>query len=212
MPIDPIPKSLYPVVPQALGVPALLRSGAQILDTITLGKLGIGDALTSIIGAEPIKWGVFDADGKSIGDYDSLVASDYQNESRISDYPVEQGSFASYNKVDNPFDVAVTLNCGGDEARRAAFLTACESARKSREFYTVVTPEYTYKNVNFIGLNYRRSLRDGAYMLSVQLVGREVREKNAANSSPKDPGASDMSQSGMVQTVDDPGFDTTGVV
>lgn len=212
MPITPISKSLYPVVPQAPGVPALLRSGAQILDAVTLGYLGLGDALNSIIGTEPIKWAVFGPDGKSIADYDSMIAATYQNESRISDYPVEKGSFASYNKVDNPYDVAVTLNCGGDEARRAAFLAACEASRKSLDLYTVMTPEYTFQNVNFVGLNYQRSLRDGAYMISVQLVGREVRERNAAYSSPKDPGASDTIQSGMVQTVDDPGFDTTGVV
>lgn len=211
MPIDPIPKSLYPVVPQALGVPALLRSGAQIIDTITLGKLGISDALASIIGAEPIKWGVFDIDGNAIADYDSVFATEYRNESRISDYPIEQGSFSTYNKVDNPFDVMVILNCGGDESRRATFLAACERVRKSRDLYTVMTPEYTLQSVNFYGMNYRRSARDGAYMLSVELLGREVREKNAAYSSPKDPGASDAVESGMVQSVDDPTLSVAGV-
>lgn len=212
MPIDLIPKSLYPFVPQALGVPALLRGGAQILDSITLGALGIGDALTAIIGAEPVKWGVFDTNGNPVADYDSVYATAYQNESRISDYPVEQGAFAAYNKVDNPFDVMVTLNCGGDEARRAAFLAACESVRKSLDLYAVMTPEYTFQNVNFTGINYQRSVRDGAYMVSVQLIGREVREKNAAYSSPQDPGASDTVESGMVQSVDDPTLTVAGVV
>lgn len=211
MAVDIIPKSLYPVVPQALGVPALLRSGAQILDTITLGQFGISDALSSVIGVDPTKWGVFDAGGNSIGEYDSMFAVNYRNESRISDYPVEGGSFAAYNKVDNPFDVIVTLNCGGDEARRANFLAAVEAARASLDLYTVITPEYTFKNVNFVDIDYARSVRDGAYMVSVQMYGREVREISASYSSPKDTGVSDMMSQGMIQTIDDPSIDTSGV-
>jgi hypothetical protein len=211
MTIDIIPKSLYPVVPNAPGVPALLRSGAQILDTITLGAFGISDALSSVIGNDANKWGVFDSGGNSIGEYDSMFAMNYRNESRISDYPVESGSFAIYNKVDNPFDVLVTLNCGGDETRRASFLASVEAARASLDLYTVTTPEYTFKNVNFVGIDYQRSVRDGAYMISAQLMGREVREISASYSSPKNPESSGMLNQGMIQTVDDPGIDVSGV-
>lgn len=205
MAFDIIPKSLYPVVPQALGVPALLRSGAQLLDTVTLGYLGASDALNSIIGSEPIKWGIFDNGGNLIGDYDSVLAVGYQNDSRISDYPVEQGQFASYNKVDNPFDVNVKLICGGSENRRATFLAACEMVRKSLQGYSVITPTATYQNVNFTSISTENTTQEGANIAIVTLTGREIRNTPTAS-------YSDSTNLGAVQTVDDPNFDASGIV
>jgi hypothetical protein len=212
MPIPTIPKSLYPLVPNSAGVPALLRSSAQILDTITLGKFGFGDMLDDLIGAEPVKWGVFHGGTIKIAEYDSVFAIGHQSESHISDYPLELGAFASYNKIQIPFDVTVTLNCGGSETQRATFLSDLEDARSSLNLYSVMTPERTYENVNFTSLNIQRSVREGAHMIIAQLIGREVREKaSAAYSKPKDPAAYEVRAQGQVQIISDPTFDATGV-
>lgn len=214
MAIDLIPKSIYPVVPQALGVPNLLRSGAQLLDTRTLGVFNASGLLNSFIGAPLVEWGVFDPTGAPIADYDSVFAVGYISDSRISDYPVEQGSFASYNKVDNPFEVRVTLKCGGSEDRRAAFLANCEAARKSLKGYTVTTPETTYENVNFTGIRWERNDSSGSTLLTVELLGREIRSSSTVTnySDPLDGVGSDVKNLGSVQTVDDPTLDVSGVV
>lgn len=212
MAIDIIPKSIYPLVPQALGVPALLRGGAQLLDTITLGYLGVGDALSQLIGSEVVRWGVYDDSGTTIGDYDSLLAAEYRNESAISDYPVEQGAFASYNKVDSPFDVVVRLACGGSDLRRAAFQAACETSRKSLRTYTIVTPTRTYQDINFVGISVQNVRTDGANLLMVEMTGREVRNTATAQQSPKSDSAYDTQDQGLIQTVDDPTISLDGIV
>jgi hypothetical protein len=213
MPIDIVPKSLYPFVPQFAGVPALLRSGAQIFDSITLGVFGLGDVLSSIIGPDVSKWAVLDPSGTPIADYDSVFAVGYQNTSKTSEYPLEKGAFASYNKVESSFSVHVTLNKGGTEAERAQFMAAVETARRSMLMFTVVTPEFTYENVNFNSLSVSRTTENGAGMVSAELVGLEIRQRaNAAYSQPKDPSAYDPSNLGQVQTYDDATLDTSGVV
>jgi hypothetical protein len=213
MAIDIIPKSLYPLVPQALGVPPLLRNAARIIDTVTLGYLGVSDALNSIIGAPVVKWAVFDDSGAPIADYDSVLAFGYQNELRISDYPVEQGQFASYNKTDNPFDVVVTFTCGGSDERRTAFLSALENAKESLQTYTVTTPDYSYRNVNFVGIRTQRSSREGATLLTVEMAGREIRNTGSSTfPAPKSDAGFPTVEQGMIQTVDDPNFDASGVV
>lgn len=213
MPLDIIPKSLYPVVPQAAGVPPLLRNLATIADVVTLGYLGVSDALNNLIGAPQVKWTVFDSSGNSIADYDSVLAFGYQNELRISDYPVEQGQFASYNKTNNPFDIVVTFTCGGSEEKRTAFLAAMESAKESLQTYTVTTPEYSYQNVNFTGMRVHRTVADGATLLTVELTGREIRNTGTNTySTPKSDAGYPTMQQGMVQTVDDSNFDASGVV
>ncbi len=213
MPLDPIPKSLYPLVPDAPGVPPLLRNIATSIDAQTFGFLGLPDALSAIIGAEPVRWAVFDSNGQKIGPYESVFAVSYQNDTRVSDYPVEQGAFASYNKVNSPFDINVSLNCGGSEDDQAALLTALENAKNSLELFTVVTPTYTYRDVNFTGLAYRKLPQSGGYMLQAELIGREIRQKaSAAYSLPQIPAAYDNEAQGQVQIISDPTFDASGVV
>lgn len=213
MTIDIIPKSLYPLVPQAPGVPPLLRNVARIIDTVTLGYLGVSDALNGIIGAPAVKWAVFDDSGTPIADYDSVLAFGYQNEFRISDYPVEQGQFASYNKTNNPFDVVVTFTCGGSDERRTAFLTALENAKESLQTYTVTTPDYSYRNVNFVGIRTQRNSREGVTLLTVEMAGREIRNTGVSTfPTPKSDAGYPIVEQGMIQTVDDPNFDDSGVV
>lgn len=214
MSIITIPKALYPLVPMAPGVPALLRSAATLADTLTLGYLGIGDALNNIIGYPVVEWGLFDPSGKLFAQYDSFMAMPaYANEASISDYPVENGGFASYNKVDNPFDIVVTLACGGSVERRGAFKQACENARASLGMYSILTPEKTYRNVNIIGLNERREERSGVNMIIMTLIGREVRQNtSAAYSEPKSAAAFRALDQGQLQPIPDVNFDASGVV
>lgn len=212
MTIELIPKALYPLVPNAPGVPALLRNAAQILDTATGGYLGLGDALNDIIGTDPVKWGIFDAAGKPICDYDSVYSVGNRNDARISDYPVEQGGFASYNKVDTPFESSVVVAIGGSEARRASALVAIEAARKSLQLYTIFTPVATYTNCNIVGRDIRHETREGSNHLMVSLQIREVRQKaSAAYAEPKVPSAFNATDQGQIQTVDDPNFDASGM-
>jgi len=174
--MDLIPKSLYPLVPNAPGVPAVLRDGAKILDGATGGLLGISDALDSILGTSAEQWGIFNPlSGQSIALADSVVSIQYRNESRISDYPVEQGSFASYNKVANPYDVRIRMVKGGRQEDRSSFLSAIEAASIVTDLYTVVTPEKTFENANITGYDYARETLNGAYVIIVDIDIREVR-------------------------------------
>ena len=54
----------------------------------------------------------------------STIEFDFEANYHISDYPQEQGSFQSYNKVQMPFECRVRLACGGTIAQRQAFLNS----------------------------------------------------------------------------------------
>lgn len=211
MPIDLIPKPLYPLVPQVAGVPALLRGGAAIFDTLTFNTIGFGDALGDVIGTDPSKWGVFDDQGTPIADYDSVFSVDYTNNSRVSNFPVEEGGFTSYNKVATPYDVEVILNCGGSPARRSACLTALQLARDSVDLYSIFTEIDTILNANCVNLSYRHAAEEGAAILTARLQFLEVRNTATANfTNPKVPNAFDPQSGGQLQPVEDQTIDTSG--
>lgn len=209
---DLVPTSLYPLVPQVAGVPALLRGGAKILDTATFNTIGFGNALGDIIGTDPSKWGIFDSSGNAIANFDSIYTFDYDNNAKISNFPVEDGGFTSYNKVATPYDVEVVLNCGGSEDRRAACLSALQKARDSLNLYSIYTPLTTVANANCVNLSYRHTATEGATILTAKLQFEEVRKTASTNFvQPKFPSGFDPEAGGQLQPVDDPTIDVSGI-
>lgn len=212
MTIPTIPKSLYPLVPKLVGVPAVLRAGAQIFDSITLGFLGAGDLVDSIIGSEPVQWGVFTDEGDPISDYTSFVSFDMRSDARVADYPIENGGFASYNKVDEPDNVQVMLSCDGDTTRRNNFQRDMLAARKSLTLYTVLTETGTYYNCNLINLNWTHGREDGATVVKAYCEFREIRLRGTtAFSQTYDPSGASPQSNGQVQAIDDSVIDTSGL-
>ncbi|MES2348874.1 MAG: hypothetical protein V4641_15040 [Pseudomonadota bacterium] len=211
MPIDIVPKALYPLVPKLPGVPPMLRAGAQIFDTITLGFFGASDALNSIIGTGQSNWGIVDEAGNPIAAYDSFTAMRYRNESQISTYPVELGGFVAYNKVANPYDIQVVLTCGGSEARVSQFLVDIQIMQESLSLVSIISPEFTYESANITGIDYARTQSEGSHMIAATLTCVEVRQTARADfSTNKNPEADDPKSLGQIQTVDDPDIDVTG--
>lgn len=210
----------FPNVPNLPGVPSIPRS-PRFPSSTAIG-LGIVQGTLWRVLQQPTKWGVFDSQGNALADPGkfgkvgeavglgsslSTNAVDYQKEMRVSDFPLEKGGFANYNKVELPATPSVTLVLGGSEADRSAFLDAVDAATKSTETFSVVTPEVTYINYTIERYNYQRRNTRGAYVLIVELLLKEIREVSAQYSQvtkqqisvPKDVGASPKVDGGKVQ-------------
>jgi hypothetical protein len=125
-------------------------------------------------------WGVFNSNGQDAINADSLHAIAYRNEFDLSNYPQEQGAFASFNKVATPFDIRLRFLKGGSNSDRAAFLNNLDKVSKSLDLYTVVTPEVTYQNANILHIDYHREAREGATLLTVDVWLKEVRTVTGA--------------------------------
>ena len=202
MALDIIPKPLYPLVPNVPGVPALLRGGAAVVATLTGGLINPNPALDELFGADPVLWGIFESlTGNTLVIADSIVSFDYRNASRLADYPQEAGAFASYNKVNNPFDIKIRMTRSGSASDRALFIAALDAAADSLTLYDVRTPEKQFKNVNIEGWDYRREGTNGAYIIIADVNLREIRQTATSGYSqaPQSPSASDPKAQGQVQ-------------
>jgi hypothetical protein len=170
-----MPNILFPNVPNVSGVPPLFRNISNI-GTAVSGAIATVEKFGSLANFLAPRWGVYDASMNPVAIADSFLGVEYRNESRVSDYPVEQGSFASYNKVATPYDVRVRLSCGQNEVARTAFLTAIDAAFKSLNLYSVVTPDATYLSATIEHYDYRREQHNGAGLLVVDLWLKEIRQ------------------------------------
>lgn len=219
-----MPLIKFPNVPKAPGVPAVPRS--PNFPPLARAALGLAQGFLWRVFQTETRWGIFDSNGKALADpskFGGLLGNaieaagmgstlstggiDYSKETRVSDFPVERGGFASYNKVELAASPNVTLCLSGSERNRRAFLEAIDKACKSTDLYSVVTPEVTYINYSVERYNYQRRSSRGATLLVVEIALKEVRQVSAsytqANAgkieNPKNVAATPPADTGKVQ-------------
>lgn len=225
-----MPSIPFPNVPAYPGVPALVRPVQIAVARNVPLSIAIGTVENLLIQAlqQAPRWGIFDAAGNQLGiDANSgnpiitalasqlgggtapvlsTFAFDFRKETRIASFPVEGGSFATYNKVELPANPVVTLVMDGTESDRTNFLSAIDAACKSTALYSVVTPEVTYANYSLESYSYQRRASKGATLLMVEVVLEEIRQVSAAFTvatkpivNPQNPAATPQTNSGMTQ-------------
>lgn len=210
-----MPRITFPDVPDLPGVPPLPRIVAtQPVARVVLGTI---QAILWRLFQTDARWGIYDASGSPLADSSafesigigsvlSTSAVEYAKGTKVSDFPVERGSFAAYNKVEEAATPTVTLAMGGSEGKRAAFLAEIDKAVKSTGLYSIVTPEVTYIDHSIERYSYQRRSTKGVTLLIVEIALKEIRQvsaqyakSNGEIKAPKDAGASPQIDAGKVQ-------------
>jgi hypothetical protein len=127
------------------------------------------------------QWGIF-LNGEAVVLADNVLSLEFKQEFSICDYPVEGGSFASYNKVQRPAEAKVRFSAGTDLPTRTAFLQSVQNVIGDTNLYDIVSPEVTYINFNFIHQDYKRTATEGNGLISLDIWCREVRPASSSTS------------------------------
>jgi len=99
-------------------------------------------------------------------------------EAQVSDYPVETGAFAVYNKVRRPTGVSVTMVKTGSDVARFAWLAAIQQleAENPTQLYTLVSPQGVYVDYTLTGLSYETRQDRGTNILYLTLQFVQVQQ------------------------------------
>lgn len=182
-----------PNVPKLPGVPPL---ASYLADPIVLM---VADLVGSFFGAGAAQWGIF-LNGAPVIEFDSTIAFEFRQDLPVPDYPVEEGGFQSYNKVQLPQDIRVRLSTGGSIAKRQRFLQSIDEVINTLELYDVVTPEVVYLGFNFTHRDFRRTAEAGNGLIVVDLWMTEIRETSTATfSGTQTPQGAGQQNTGNVQ-------------
>lgn len=173
-------KSKFPNVPKLPGVPALARSSAVVtaLSATILSQATNALTIASFFNQLPV-WGVYDANGNLLLEPDTILNFRLVDATKISQYPVQNGSFSVFNRVANPDEITLRFFKAGSEAQRQGFLNACSNILASTDVVTIVTPEKSYKSMNPVRQEVMRVEREGAYSVEVDMTFEEVRVVSA---------------------------------
>jgi hypothetical protein len=205
----------------SFGVPPLYNQIANVLNIITLVT---ADAILVIRQFQAPVWGIYKTSISSpmlanffpVIEPDSIVSIDYEKEWAVANYPIEQGKFATYNKVNTPYHNAVCMTFSGHKkglgslipsfgpvgvSAKTEALVKLEAMAASLELYDIVTPERIYTNANIMGINYRRDAEEGACMLVVEVVFVEVLiTAESSFSTTKNPNSANPTNNGDAKT------------
>ena len=179
----------FPNVPSLPGVPQLARSLLfPASSPPTIGTQANQGALWQSTQAAPT-WGVFDANGTLVVVPDSFQEFGWRKENRVPNFPIQNGQFASYNRVGLPFESSVTMSKGGDLASRTAFLQQVDTliAQSNINLYTIRTPEKSYVDVTVSRAELSRRGSGNAFFFDVELFFVEVDQVDAQYSTAQTP-------------------------
>lgn len=176
------------------GLPTL-PSGVNILEDVAAA------ILDTFLGA-PVSsntWGLF-LDGASVVTADNVVSFEYKEEWHLPTYPIEQGGFGTYNKVQTPFDVVLRFSTGGSPSDRQNFIASVQAIISSLDLYDAVTPEATYSSVNPFHWAYVRKSPEGQGLVMIDLFCQLVNvSAQATFSDTMSPTAAADTPQGLVQ-------------
>lgn len=145
------------------------QSGNPVIASSLASLLGIG----SIVGALNTLSSLIT--GSNVSNLFSVVDFNYKQDWTLSNYPVEDGGFQSYDKVQMPFDVQMRIAAGGSESNRQALLDVADTVANSLQLYDVYTPEKIYQSCNVDHYDYKRTAINGVGLIIVDFWLEEIR-------------------------------------
>lgn len=179
-------------VPNLPGVPPLASYGANNIGLIA------ADSLVAIAGTlfGVALWGIFQ-EGVAIPgltgviatalsyiplpvlEYDNQTEFDFHKNWHIASYPVEGGSFVSYDKVETAGEIRVQITAGGNALNRLLMLQTVQSIMGSTNLFAILTPEGVYLNYNPIHWDQDRRA-ENVGLVTVNLFFQEVMQTATA--------------------------------
>lgn len=129
-----------------------------------------------ILGIMPEQWTILDESEEKAFGFDSFQSLNCKNENKVTQNPVEGGSFVDYNLVETPKEITCVISKHGFAPDLNAFVDALNSYIKSTNLLTIETPEYEYTNMKLIKFSYNRSAENGTDVIYAECSFTEIRE------------------------------------
>ena len=163
------------------GVPALLSG----INNVFFVDLQLTKNIPNFISNQfilenAVQWGIYEpakppkpplkqTQAKLVLEVDGFLDFELSNASQVAGYRIEEGKFASYNKVDSPYNANIVLVKNGDEETLRKFLLDLDQISNDIKLYDIVTPQQVYSNANVVQYSYRRTAQEGYNTLYIYL-------------------------------------------
>lgn len=188
-----------PNVPDVPGVPALTSYAENTAELL------FSDLVAALF-APLSQWGVYQNGAPVLAagtNADNQISFDYKQDFPISTYPVEQGQFQTYDRVQLPAEIRCRFSAGLDATNRQNFLQTIDAIMNSgTTLFDIVTPEEVYLGYSPAHRDFSRVAESGVGLVIVDLWFLEVVQTATAQyQNTQQPGNAGQQYSGNVTAV-----------
>lgn len=121
-------------------------------------------------------WLILDEEGNELLEFKSFISLDVRAESQVVSSAVEEGSFASYNKVEQPLAITAQLAFAGTEEEIQDAVFMLQVLREETLLVSLVTPDAEFESLSLESFSYSRKREDGIGVLYCDLSFVEVKQ------------------------------------
>lgn len=108
--------------------------------------------------------------------FHSMLEMSASESSRLPEEPIEQGSFATYNRTIEPITMTCRLGLQGKPSEIQDVIARLQELKKGTEKLTFILPMASYENMMLESFDYRRDDHSGHNVLIVDVRLKEIRE------------------------------------
>ena len=149
-----------------------INFGSRIINNYLTGNLQGINAVSEDFN----NWNIIDENGERVLTFDSFIKSSVNSESKVTQMPVERGSFVDYNIVKTPLNMTVTLVKSGSSDELSEYVNTLLELVDSTKLVTVITPEKEYNNMKIVKVNFDRSTDKGVNIILAECNFLEIRQ------------------------------------
>lgn len=127
------------------------------------------------------QWAILDHEHTSQTKIDvtSFLQLEVVDDGTVVSVPVEEGSFAAYNKTDHPAEIKLQVAKQGKEGDLQKFVKSLEELRKSVDLVDIITPTTLHESLTLEKFDFQLTREDGRGVLYAELTFLEVRQVEA---------------------------------
>lgn len=123
------------------------------------------------------QWQFIDGNtGREILAFNAYLSETINSKGKTVNEAVEQGSFATVNKTEDPLSLTVTIGISGTNTQLHQALSALTLLKTSATTFSLVTPRYEYRNLTLVSFDTGLKEKESAGNLVATLTLSEVRE------------------------------------
>ncbi len=128
-----------------------------------------------------INWQIYDEDNNEILEDTSFISYNYKAQTQVAQLPLEEGSFAHYNKIVEATKLELKLAYSGSDSEISQLIKKLEEEKTKASKLSILSPEKIFNNFTLQSFNYDKEASSG--IMIIDLVFQEIKEINLALSS-----------------------------
>lgn len=129
-----------------------------------------------VLGVFPSQWTILNENADEAFSFDVFLNANIRSEVKVTQMPVENGSFVAFNMVGSPLEINCVLAKRGFPQDLRVYTEALFTLVDSTDLVSIITPEREYSHMKLTKVNFDRTSDTGTDIIYAECNFVEIRQ------------------------------------